>query len=89
MVLVPQGMSYAKVTVLFHFHPVITKLTNRFQIATLPPQYGLYSSFVGVFVYCVRIYRCNSPVRLTDALPPVLVCAAIPLSDCPGLIPRS
>ena len=32
-VLVPQGMSYAK-------------------IATLAPQYGLYSSFVGVFIYC-------------------------------------
>ena len=24
------------------------------QIATLPPQYGLYSSFVGVLIYCVR-----------------------------------
>jgi len=23
------------------------------QIATLPPEYGLYSSFVGVFFYCV------------------------------------
>lgn len=23
------------------------------QIATLPAQYGLYSSFVGVFIYCV------------------------------------
>ncbi|KAG8779455.1 hypothetical protein FRC20_003171 [Serendipita sp. 405] len=33
MVLVPQGMSYAK-------------------LATLPTEYGLYSSFVGVFVYC-------------------------------------
>lgn len=33
MVLVPQGMSYAK-------------------IATLPAEYGLYSSFVGVFIYC-------------------------------------
>ncbi|THU89361.1 sulfate permease [Dendrothele bispora CBS 962.96] len=33
MVVVPQGMSYAK-------------------IATLPPQYGLYSSFVGVLIYC-------------------------------------
>lgn len=22
-------------------------------IATLPPQYGLYSAFVGVFIYCV------------------------------------
>jgi sodium-independent sulfate anion transporter 11 len=32
-VVVPQGMSYAK-------------------IATLPVQYGLYSSFVGVFLYC-------------------------------------
>lgn len=32
-VVVPQGMSYAK-------------------IATLPPQYGLYSSFVGVLFYC-------------------------------------
>jgi solute carrier family 26 (sodium-independent sulfate anion transporter), member 11 len=32
-VVVPQGMSYAKV-------------------ATLPAQYGLYSSFVGVFIYC-------------------------------------
>jgi solute carrier family 26 (sodium-independent sulfate anion transporter), member 11 len=32
-IVVPQGMSYAK-------------------IATLPAQYGLYSSFVGVFIYC-------------------------------------
>lgn len=24
-----------------------------FQIATLPPQYGLYSSFVGVMIYCL------------------------------------
>lgn len=32
-VVVPQGMSYAK-------------------IATLPPEYGLYSSFVGVMIYC-------------------------------------
>ncbi|KAF5135622.1 hypothetical protein DV495_000685 [Geotrichum candidum] len=32
-VVVPQGMSYAK-------------------IATLAPEYGLYSSFVGVFIYC-------------------------------------
>ncbi|BFZ59354.1 Sulfate permease 2 [Saitoella coloradoensis] len=32
-VVVPQGMSYAK-------------------IATLDPQYGLYSSFIGVFLYC-------------------------------------
>lgn len=24
------------------------------KIANLPPQYGLYSSFVGVFIYCVR-----------------------------------
>jgi sodium-independent sulfate anion transporter 11 len=32
-VVVPQGMSYAK-------------------LATLPAQYGLYSSFVGVFIYC-------------------------------------
>lgn len=23
-------------------------------IATLAPQYGLYSAFVGVFIYCVR-----------------------------------
>ena len=23
------------------------------QIATLAPQYGLYSAFVGVFIYCV------------------------------------
>ena len=23
------------------------------KIATLPPEYGLYSSFVGVFIYCV------------------------------------
>lgn len=35
MVVVPQGMSYAK-------------------IATLPAEYGLYSSFVGVLIYCVR-----------------------------------
>ena len=35
MVVVPQGMSYAK-------------------IATLSPEYGLYSSFVGVLIYCVR-----------------------------------
>lgn len=33
IVVVPQGMSYAK-------------------IATLSPEYGLYSSFVGVFIYC-------------------------------------
>lgn len=33
-VVVPQGMSYAKV-------------------ATLPAQYGLYSSFVGVAIYCI------------------------------------
>ncbi|KAF5345275.1 hypothetical protein D9758_008431 [Tetrapyrgos nigripes] len=33
MVVVPQGMSYAK-------------------IATLPAEYGLYSSFVGVTIYC-------------------------------------
>lgn len=32
-VLVPQGMSYAK-------------------IATLSPEFGLYSSFIGVFIYC-------------------------------------
>lgn len=25
------------------------------QIATLPPQYGLYSAFVGVFIYCVSL----------------------------------
>ena len=24
------------------------------KIATLAPEYGLYSSFVGVFIYCVR-----------------------------------
>ncbi|KAG8894847.1 hypothetical protein FRB99_000951 [Tulasnella sp. 403] len=34
MILIPQGMSYAK-------------------IATLPPQYGLYSSFVGAITYCL------------------------------------
>lgn len=33
IVVVPQGMSYAK-------------------IATLPAEYGLYASFVGVFIYC-------------------------------------
>ena len=25
------------------------------QLATLPPQYGLYSSFIGVLIYCVRL----------------------------------
>ena len=25
----------------------------RIQIATLPTQYGLYSAFVGVLIYCV------------------------------------
>ncbi|KAH8554681.1 sulfate transporter family-domain-containing protein [Umbelopsis sp. PMI_123] len=34
IVVVPQGMGYAK-------------------IAQLPPQYGLYSSFVGVCIYCI------------------------------------
>lgn len=33
IVVVPQGMSYAK-------------------IASLSPEYGLYASFIGVFIYC-------------------------------------
>lgn len=26
------------------------------KLATLSPEYGLYSSFVGVFIYCVRLF---------------------------------
>ncbi len=32
---------------------VVPQSMSYAQIATLPPQYGLYSAFVGVFVYCV------------------------------------
>ncbi|KAH7889777.1 sulfate transporter family-domain-containing protein [Phlebopus sp. FC_14] len=31
---------------------VVPQSMSYAQIATLPPQYGLYSSFVGVFIYC-------------------------------------
>ena len=74
-------MSYAKVRV--HLHPAISYLTNRLQIALLPPEYGLYSSFVGVFIYCVRIYGCFSLVQLADSLAPVLVRAAVPVCSFP------
>lgn len=52
IVLVPQSMSYAQVnTTPPHFF--ITHNLST-QLATLPAQYGLYSSFVGVLIYCVR-----------------------------------
>lgn len=47
-VVVPQGMAYAKVFIIFILFYLLTKI----QIATLPVQYGLYSSFTGVFIYC-------------------------------------
>ncbi len=50
MVVVPQGMSYAQVR-----HLILSEACkfNVMQLATLPPEYGLYSSFVGVLIYCV------------------------------------
>ena len=51
MVLVPQGMSYAQVIVC---QSIDVSGPNQFiKLATLPAEYGLYSSFVGVFIYCV------------------------------------
>ena len=36
------------------------------KIANLPPQYGLYSSFVGVFIYCVTRSFHRLPSCLTS-----------------------
>lgn len=58
IVVVPQGMSYAQVRLLsfnvLHFSSDIMGTGICMQIATLPHVYGLYSSVVGVFIYCVR-----------------------------------
>jgi MFS superfamily sulfate permease-like transporter len=56
MVLVPQSMSYATVnrtptSIWF----LAAEPSTPHQIATLPPQYGLYSAFVGTMTYCVRL----------------------------------
>jgi len=71
MVLVPQSMSYATVN-LSRGDPVPATDAHLFQIATLPPEYGLYSAFVGTMTYCVRplqilivvFYVLNPPLQL-------------------------
>lgn len=53
IVVVPQSMSYALVCTP---RPLIRDLPDDhvvYQIATLPAEYGLYSAFVGVLIYCV------------------------------------
>ena len=54
MVVVPQGMSYAQVYLIQIRTSRSKDLAHRkYKIATLAPEYGLYSSFVGVLIYCV------------------------------------
>jgi sodium-independent sulfate anion transporter 11 len=52
IIVIPQGMSYALASriSLQAFLP----LTITFQLANLTVEYGLYTSFVGVLIYCVR-----------------------------------
>lgn len=53
VVAVPQSMSYAQVRSRHHIMIFLRIHDTVLQIATLPPQYGLYSTFVGTLVYCV------------------------------------
>lgn len=60
IVVVPQSMSYAQVrdtSIRSILEGGLTRRTFRTQIATLPTQYGLYSAFVGVLIYCVSFLR--------------------------------
>jgi sodium-independent sulfate anion transporter 11 len=54
MVMVPQTMSYAVVSLSCADPLRLLELRHLCQIATLPPEYGLYSAFVGTMIYCVR-----------------------------------
>ena len=51
IVVVPQSMSYAQASMV---QCMALRCSDGTKIATLRPEYGLYSSFVGALLYCVR-----------------------------------
>ena len=55
LVLVPQGISYALVNCSSSVCAFVFKQFTTLKLATLPAEYGLYSSFVGVLIYCVSL----------------------------------
>ena len=52
IIVIPQGMSYALVRLYITVN--LLPLTITLQLAGLTVEYGLYTSFVGVLIYCVR-----------------------------------